>query len=100
MWKIWRFGKIKNVRRQGGQHSQLPSHVQGHLTNDHVELTHARMHDCQEKALPVSHEPLVLLSKLISVFFPFSFPGYNAQPTENKYNSIAKGIPRTRLQSL
>lgn len=37
--------------REGGQRSQLPSHVQGHLTTDHVELTHARMHDCQEKGV-------------------------------------------------
>lgn len=53
---------------EGGQRSQLPSHVQGHLTADHVDLAHTRVHDCDEKAVSISHDALVL-SKLMSVFF-------------------------------
>lgn len=60
---------------------------------DHMELTHD--YGCQEKAVSVSHKPLVLIFKLILIFSLFPLPGYNARPPENKYNSIAKGIPRT-----
>lgn len=98
VWKIWTFGKVRHVGAEGGQRSQLASRAQGHLTADHVELTHACTHGCQEKAVSVLPEPLGLPFKLILMLFPFFFfslPGYNARPTENKYNSIAKGIPRT-----
>lgn len=80
--------------------------MHGHLSTDHVDLTRAPMHDCQGKAGSLSHEPLLSPESSspnsFQSFFlpPFSFPGYNAQPTENKSKSIANGIPRTPLQSL
>lgn len=62
----FRFGKVKNVTaRGGGQRAQLPAHVHGHLSTDHMALTRARMHGCQEKAASVSQKPLVLSFKLI-----------------------------------
>lgn len=60
-----RFGEVKNVAAEGGRRAQLPAHVHGHLSTDHMGVTHARMRGCQEKAASVSQKPLVLSFKLI-----------------------------------
>lgn len=85
----------QKCRSKGRASAHSSAHVQGHLATDHVELTRAHIYGCQEKAVSVSHKPLVLFFKPILIFSLFPPPGYNARPTENKYNSIAKGIPRT-----
>lgn len=45
VWKIWRFVKVISVRVEGVRSvtAALP------CTTEHVEVTHARMHACQEK---------------------------------------------------
>lgn len=65
----------------------------------HVDLTHASVAPDPRIGSSMNFNISSLLMSLVS-FFSLSLLGYNVWPTQNKYNSIANGIPRTWLQSL